>query len=201
MLRKKQVVTIVCIAVASFLVGTIFNVTMATDGGNPFDAIWEAICGVESDVDNLNASLVELEGRVSELETLSQFAPRIMTAVGYPEWTPLESGVWIDLASVSNVVVSEGADAFAVASVNLRCTEVAYAPMSLRLRINDTYGEEIFQGFAHIFPPGNTERELVEFHHAWTNLPEGTYTFAVQCYVNPWRVIHIRQSRLTLLIT
>ena len=45
MLKKKQTITVVTIALASFLMGTMFGVvTTATgEGGNPFDAIWEAI--------------------------------------------------------------------------------------------------------------------------------------------------------------
>lgn len=71
MVKKKQTVMMVSIAVASFLVGTMFNVTTtAEDRGNPFDEIREAIYGVESDVDSLNASLIELEERVSALEGL-----------------------------------------------------------------------------------------------------------------------------------
>lgn len=69
MIKKRQIVVMVSIAVASFLVGTMFNaITMAEDGGNPFEKIWEALYGVESDVDSLNASLIELEKRVRALE-------------------------------------------------------------------------------------------------------------------------------------
>lgn len=52
MIRKKQVLTVVSIAAISFLVGTMFSV-MATDGGNPFSVIWEAISGLESRVEAL----------------------------------------------------------------------------------------------------------------------------------------------------
>ena len=45
MLKKKQTIMVVTIALASFLLGTMFGVvTMATgECGNPFEAIWEAI--------------------------------------------------------------------------------------------------------------------------------------------------------------
>ena len=49
MLRKRQVATIVSIAVVSFLIGT----SVATDGGNPFDALWNAFYGLESRVEAL----------------------------------------------------------------------------------------------------------------------------------------------------
>ena len=43
-LKKKQAIMMVSIAVVSFLIGTTLNVmTMATDGGNPFDKIWGEI--------------------------------------------------------------------------------------------------------------------------------------------------------------
>jgi len=53
LIKKRQIVAIVSIAVVSFLVGTMFNVTVATDGGNPFDSLWEVLCGLESRIEAL----------------------------------------------------------------------------------------------------------------------------------------------------
>lgn len=44
MLKRKQVVAIVSIALTCFLVGT----SMASNGGNPFGRTWEVIYGLES---------------------------------------------------------------------------------------------------------------------------------------------------------
>lgn len=75
MLRKKQVVSIVSIVLVSFLIGTVFNVAVAKkDGGNPIDAIWEAIYGLQSRTDSLNSSLTDLkaslEAKITDLENL-----------------------------------------------------------------------------------------------------------------------------------
>lgn len=59
-LRRKQVVIIVSIAVVSFLIGT----SVATDGGNPFDRIWDAFFGLESRVEALEEQSIP-EGFVS----------------------------------------------------------------------------------------------------------------------------------------
>jgi len=48
-IKKKQVVIMVSIAVVSFLIGT----SMATDGGNPFVALWDAVYGLESRIEAL----------------------------------------------------------------------------------------------------------------------------------------------------
>ena len=49
MLRTRQVAVVVSIAVVSFLIGT----SVATEGGNPFDQIWDAFNGLESRVETL----------------------------------------------------------------------------------------------------------------------------------------------------
>jgi len=43
MLKKKQTITVVTIALASFLMGTMFGAVTLATGGYPFGAIWEAI--------------------------------------------------------------------------------------------------------------------------------------------------------------
>ncbi len=64
MLKKRQVSTLVGIAVISFLIGTILNVNFmaiaseGTDGyGIPFDEIWKAISGLQAEVDSLNTRI------------------------------------------------------------------------------------------------------------------------------------------------
>lgn len=180
-LRKKQVVTLVSIAVVSFLIGTMFNVTVATDGGNPFNKMWEAIS--------------VLQGQVTELEA----KPQVITVTGHSDPFELISGVIADLLYVPNVTVSKGANVFAIASGRYYCIISAQSPLGLRHRANDTYAEWFSQGFTDA-GAGGTNKETVEFHHAWTNLTAGTYTFAVQYYVTPTREVYIHHSRLTLII-
>lgn len=114
MLRKKQVITIVSIAVASFLIGTTFNVvTMATDGGNPWDKVWTAILGLRAKVDSLNTSLADLESRVGIIEEERNHAKTIRFVE--PNETILdELGLyyevaeftWIPENSTNNVMLS-----------------------------------------------------------------------------------------------
>jgi len=58
MIKKKQVIAILSIALISFLIGT----GVASDGGNPFEAIWTAVYDLESKVDVLEARIRALEG-------------------------------------------------------------------------------------------------------------------------------------------
>jgi len=184
-LRKKQLIMMVSIAVVSFLIGTTFNsMTMASDGGNPWDRVWEVI--------------YELEAQVDELKI-----PQVITATGHAEWTQLDIDVWIDLLSISEVAISEGANVLAIASGSFYCSEVTQSSLRLRHRANENHGERIFQGFT-----GKREmnwiygaaRETIEIHHIWTNLRAGTYTFGIQYYVCVSREVHVINSRLTLII-
>ena len=69
MLKKRQVISLVSIAVISFLIGTTFNVvSMASDGGNPWNRVWEAISELQGNVDSLNASDLDLQDIVEMLE-------------------------------------------------------------------------------------------------------------------------------------
>jgi hypothetical protein len=52
---KKQVLIIVSVALASFLIGTTFS-AMALDGENPFVKIWQAINNLQGRVENLEES-------------------------------------------------------------------------------------------------------------------------------------------------
>lgn len=60
MLKRKQVLTLATIAVTSFLIGTIFS-AMATEGGNPFEKIWETITGLQSEMETLEDRIETLE--------------------------------------------------------------------------------------------------------------------------------------------
>jgi len=67
---RRQLLIIVSVAVVSFLIGTMFNVTtLAVDGGNPFDKIWQAINDLQARVTSLEQSTnTELQGRVENIE-------------------------------------------------------------------------------------------------------------------------------------
>jgi hypothetical protein len=52
LLRRSKIFTLVTFAVISFSIGTMFS-AMATDGGNPWNAVWAAITGLESRVETL----------------------------------------------------------------------------------------------------------------------------------------------------
>ena len=57
MLKKRVVIAMISIAVISFLIGTTLNVvTSASNVGNPFDKIWEAIYDLQDRVTSLEES-------------------------------------------------------------------------------------------------------------------------------------------------
>ena len=60
MLKKKQVLTIVSIAVVSFLFGTMFNftTTVTGDSGSPWDRVWTSISELESKMETLEEQLL-----------------------------------------------------------------------------------------------------------------------------------------------
>jgi len=75
-IRKKQVIVVMSIALVSFLIGT----SMATDGGNPWDKVWTAIIELQNRVNNLNSTLtsemerldakiVDLQGQIEVLQS------------------------------------------------------------------------------------------------------------------------------------
>ena len=70
MIKKRQVSTMVSIAVISFLLGTMLNMNFVASGGKgkDKDELWTAISELQSEVDSLNASLVDLQNRVSTIE-------------------------------------------------------------------------------------------------------------------------------------
>ena len=69
MIKKRQIIVVMSIALVSFLIGT----SMATDGGNPFDALWEAVGGLQSRVDSLNSTLTSRFERLELFINISIF--------------------------------------------------------------------------------------------------------------------------------
>jgi len=62
MLKKKQVLTIMSVAVVSILLGTAFNFTTVVtgDGGSPWDNVWTAISELQSEVDSFEARMPQV---------------------------------------------------------------------------------------------------------------------------------------------
>jgi hypothetical protein len=180
------------IAVISFLVGTLFNMNYMVSGGdgNPWDKVWQAIYDLQAQVQSLNET-------IETLKTEMPKRPKIITNLQYfdpdpyhPSWTKLKvQGVWIDLISISDVTVPEGANVLAFFSANIQ----SYASLWLRHRANTTYGE--VRSYTYTL-----EESIIEIHCTWENLTEGTYTFAVQYYLL-WGEEGVRNVRLTLMIT
>jgi hypothetical protein len=54
--KKKQVLSMVSIAVISFLIGTTLNVMATASNGNPWDNVWEAIFNLQARVTSLEES-------------------------------------------------------------------------------------------------------------------------------------------------
>lgn len=94
MFKKKQVLIVVSIAIICFLMGTMFNVMANDSGGSPWDKIWTAISGFESKVDSLNASLIDLQDRVSTIEAEANQVKTIRFVE--PEETIIPSVAFID---------------------------------------------------------------------------------------------------------
>jgi len=59
MSRKKQVVTMVSIAIISFLLGTSVNFVATARDRNPFDEIWKAIYDLQRRVESIEESIEE----------------------------------------------------------------------------------------------------------------------------------------------
>ncbi len=78
MLRKTQVLTVVSIALVSFLIGTLFNMNPLAigkdeDDGSPWEQVWTAIAGLQSQIEDVNETLTskteELEEQMMVLQT------------------------------------------------------------------------------------------------------------------------------------
>jgi multiple sugar transport system substrate-binding protein len=82
MLKKKQIIVIVTIALVSFLMGTMLNINSVAIGsddyGIPFDKIWEAIYGLQARVTSLEERQEQTETILEELqETISDIEERL----------------------------------------------------------------------------------------------------------------------------
>lgn len=193
MFKKKQVITIMTVAVISFLLGTAV-ITMATGDGNPFDEIWETIYGIQSEIDGLNALTGELQAQVQslnetivDLETQIPMKPKVLTVFDYG--MRRISAEWSDIISISNVTVWEGANVLVITIVRFYdCKSTGY----IKHRMDDVYGE----GYSF------ESMSIVELHHVWTNLSAGNHTFTVPMRSgSPDYLIGVRQIKLTLIIT
>jgi len=95
MLKKKHVLTIMSVAVLSFLIGTMFNLSTVVSGGSssPWDRVWASISELQTKVDSLNATLTEMN---STLESLEGYVETMMT--GYVNPPAYDSG-WKNLGA------------------------------------------------------------------------------------------------------
>ncbi|TET28186.1 MAG: hypothetical protein E3J73_01205 [Candidatus Bathyarchaeum sp.] len=189
MFKKKQVLSLISIAVISLLIGTALNVmTMATDGGNPFDNIWEAI-------DELNQTVKSLNQTIEELRTQIPKKLKVMTTTDLMD-TWLELGYYKgDFYELfTDVTIPEGTTVVAIGTLSAQlCASDAW--MELRHRTNNSYSET--RVLRYINSP---EPMLIEIHHPWINLTAGTYTFALECKTTGVQSQFISSVRLTLVI-
>jgi len=68
----KRKVALIGMLVVSFLVGASFNfnyVALGNGDSKPWDKIWQAVNGLQSKVDSLNATAIEQQAQVSELQS------------------------------------------------------------------------------------------------------------------------------------
>jgi len=182
--KKKQFLTVISIAVMSFLIGTTFNImSFAEDSdGNPFDEIWEAIYQLQAQVQSLNQTIESLKAQIPK-------KPMVITV--YDPWKrglPYEQ--WVDTISVSNVFIWEGANVFAITTVDF----IHLGEVHIRYRVNDTYSETRYYQSA-------IPHRFAELHRVWVNLPAGNYTFAFQVIKTTDTELYISNQRLTLIIT
>jgi len=100
MSRKKQIVTMVSIAIMSFLVGTTVNFVAVASDGNPFDKIWEAIYNLQARVTTLEGSTDTKTWHFVTSFTLSYGGERVSPVFFIQgekwriKWEPLEVSSW-----------------------------------------------------------------------------------------------------------
>jgi hypothetical protein len=117
---RKQVLIITSVALASFLIGTMFSV-MAVDGENPFARIWQAISNLQTRVTALEQGtstkswhfvtsfMLSSEERVSALFPIQGEKWRIRWEISNAQsWIPLwiwdENGCGMDFVNVADFV-------------------------------------------------------------------------------------------------
>lgn len=86
---KKQLLIIISVAVASFLIGTMFSTNYLAMGGGKPNPIWEAIYDLQARVNILTNTVTEQQAQISELQ--SQIDILNATKLGTPDY---DSG-WI----------------------------------------------------------------------------------------------------------
>jgi len=79
--NRKQVITVVSIAVISFLIGTLFNMNLPAigkdddnDDGSPWDKVWTTISELQSKIVSLNTSLTKLQENLTEIMVVIDFS-------------------------------------------------------------------------------------------------------------------------------
>jgi len=80
MLKKKQIVVIATIALVSFLIGAMLNVSAMAinNGGNPFDKMWEAIYDLQAQTTSLEERQDQTEKSLDEIwEAISNLDERL----------------------------------------------------------------------------------------------------------------------------
>lgn len=178
--------------IAGLTVSQVYNV-MAKDKDeeSPWDAIWAAIEDLQSSADSLGSRIDAIE---------DGYLPEVITVTGHPReegWHELTSaGQYTDLLSIPDVAVAEHSKVLAIASAYFYSPTAHPYTMNLTHRANMNFGElgGRYQGW------GTPEqREIIEIHHAWSDLEAGTYTFAITYFLRVDSV-YVANSRLTLII-
>ena len=90
---KKQLLIIISVAVASFLIGTMFSTNYLAMGGGKPNPVWEAIYDLQAKVNSLTNTVTEQQAQISELQTLVDIMNA--TKLGKPDY---DSG-WTSIAS------------------------------------------------------------------------------------------------------
>ena len=93
MLRKKQVVAIVSIALTCFLIGT----SMASDGGSPWNRVWEAISGLQNRV-----SVIEEEA--NQVKTIRFHEPQ-ERMTDQSQYVDVATFVWTPSNNTNNAIL------------------------------------------------------------------------------------------------
>lgn len=178
MIKKRQVLTLVSIAVISFLIGTTFSITtLAMDGRNPFDKIWEAIYGLQDRVSTI-------EEQSSQVKTIRFYDPSeySTSAEDYEtvftfEWTPTDS--------TNNVIL------MMTVYAEVNCTVEPSHKADLRCQVNFTGSLP----WADTYSVGSQFTSYEDFEYTWTetisssrlshwippNQPNYTFDFQIWC--------------------
>jgi hypothetical protein len=162
-----------------------FNVMASDSGGNPWDQVWTAISNLQSKVDSLNASLIDLGGSING----SINPPRVITLYELERvFIPGDDG-WHDLIYIPNVSIMEGTDVVVVAHVGI---DNGYVKLKVRAN-SSSIGWHRIDRVGPSYAYG-------EFHVVFTNMSAGTYNFALQGRTTSASSFAVHTKRLTLII-